>query len=220
MSRWALLPALALCAVAAALRAPSLLRERELVAATPSPRPLFDVTPVELPAGKELCIADVTIPGSAEELRLQVATLSGPGPALAVRLRAPGYEERLTVPGGYPDGALIAAPVAPPPATALGSVCVAHAGTAPITLTGTTEERTRSRPRGTLAGAPVEPDAYLAFYERERGSAPGHIVDIVDRMSAFRPAIVGPWLIWPLLAVAVVGVPGGVLWAVLRAVRA
>ncbi len=27
-------------------------------------------------------------------------------------------------------------------------------------------------------------------------------------MSAFRPGIVGPWLLWPLLVLVVLGVPG------------
>jgi hypothetical protein len=43
---------------------------------------------------------------------------------------------------------------------------------------------------------------------------------IIAHMSAFRPGIVGPWLLWPLLVLVVVGVPGGVLWAIHRAVSA
>lgn len=219
MSRWVLVPALVLCAVAAALSVRFLLEDRDLVAGTPSPRPLFDLTPLELPPGAPLCIDDVTIPDTARELRLQVATVGAPGPALDVRLQADGYDERLTVPGGYGPGALIALPMAPPRTTRLGRVCVEHDGAVPLSLTATTEERTLSRPRGTIGGEPVEPDAYLAFTERRTGTALAHAGDIVDRMSAYRPGIVGPWLLWPLLALVLVGVPGGIVWAVLRAVR-
>jgi hypothetical protein len=220
MSKWALVPGLALCAVAATLFVPLLLRDRELVAATPSPRPLFDLTLVEIGAGEELCIADVTIPSDAEELRLQVATRTAPGPALGLRLQAPGYEERLIVPGGYPDEALVTAAMRAPAATRLGRVCIAHNGPGTVALAGTTEDRTQSRPHGALAGERLPADTYLAFYEREPGSALAHAPDIIERMSAFRPGFVGPWLGWPLLALVVVGLPGGVLWAVLRAARA
>lgn len=214
------MPALALCAIAAALFVRFLLDDRELVAATPSPRPMFVLTPLEVPAGQELCIADVTIPTGAETLRLQVVARSAPGPALDLRLLAPGYVQRLTVPRGYPDTALLAVPMRPPDKARLGRVCLALDGPGTVTLAATTEERTRSRPQATLGGEPVDADAYLAFYERERGSALAHAPDIIERMSAFRPGVVGPWLLWPLLALVVVGVPGGVLWAVLRAVRA
>lgn len=220
MSRWAVLPALVLGLLATALFVPFLARDRELVAATPSPRPLFNLSVVEVPAGEELCLADVTIPADAEVLRLQVVTRSRPGPALELRLLAPGHRQRLTVPGGYSDGALIAAPMRPPDATRLGRVCVAHAGPGTVALAATTEERTLSRPHGALAGQPLSADTYLAFYERGRGSALTHAADIVERMSAFRPAIVGPWLYWALLPLLVIGVPGGILWAALRAARA
>lgn len=220
MSKWALFPALVLGAVATALFAQFLVQDRELVAATPSPRPLFNLTPVELARGDELCIADVTIPRDAEEMRFQVTTRTASGPALDLRLHAAGYDERLTVPSGYPDGALIAAPMRAPAATRLGRVCLANDGPGTVALAGTTEDRTLSRPRGALAGEPLPADTYLAFYERERGSALAHAPDIIERMSAFRPGVIGPWLLWPLLALTAIGVPGGVLWAVLRAVRA
>jgi hypothetical protein len=65
----------------------------------------------------------------------------------------------------------------------------------------------------------VAADAYLAFYEGAEGSPLAHLGDIVDRMDAFRPGIVGPWLLWPLLFVVLLGVPGGVIWAVRCATR-
>lgn len=214
------MPAMTLCAVAAALFMPSLVRKRELVAATPSPRPLFTVTPIDIAAGEQLCVSDVTIPADAEELRFQIASRLAPGPALDLRLSAAGYHERLSVPPGYPDGASITVPLRPPGATRLGRVCLSHDGPGDVALTGTTEDRTLSRPRGTLAGEPLAADTYLVFFERERGSALAHTPQILERMSAFRPRVVGPWLLWPLLALVTMGVPGGVLLAVLRATRA
>jgi hypothetical protein len=219
MSRWVALTALVACALAAALFVRFLTEDRELVAATPSPRPLFEVSLVQVPSGEELCISDVTIPDDARQLRVQVGTFGRPGPELAVTLQGPGYSERLTVPAGYPDSALITAAMDPPASARLGEVCVAHRGSDRIALVGSTEDRTQSRPKGTVGGREVTGDTYLAFYEGGSASALDRVGEIVDRMSAFRPSVVGPRLLWPLLALVVIGVPAGVLWAALRAVR-
>jgi hypothetical protein len=219
MSRWVVLPALAATALAAALFAGFLTEKREVVAATPSPRPVFDVSLVDVPPDEELCIADVTIPGDARQLRFHVLTEGRRGPALVVTLRARGYDERLTVAGGYPDSTLISVPMNPPPAARLGEVCLRHNGRAPIELVGSEEERTKSRPESSVGATVLDADTYLAFYANGPATALDRAGAIVDHMSAFRPVVVGPWLIWPLLALVVLGVPGGVLWAALRAAR-
>jgi hypothetical protein len=219
MSRWIALPAAAALLLATALFLPPLLRDRELVASTPSPRPLFDVTPVELAPNTPLCISDVTIPPDAGQVRFQVITGGGPGPAIDVALRARGYERAVTVPAGYADQTTLAPRIEPPASARLGDVCLTQRGPRPVSLTGTQEERTQSRPFGRIDGRPVRADTYLAFYEGRSASALGRAGDIIDRMSAFRPAIVGPWLLWPLAALTVVGVPAGLLWALQRAAR-
>src|SRR4051812_23190618 len=219
MSRWIALPAAAVLLIAAALFLPSLLRDRELVASTPSPRPLFEVTPVALAPNQPLCISDVTIPPDARQVRFQVITGGAPGPAIEVALRAAGYSQAVTVPAGYADETTVAPAIAPPASARLGEVCLTQRGTTAISLTGTLEERTQSRPAGRIDGRPVRADTYLAFYEARNGSPLAHAGDIIDRMSAFRPAIVGRWLLWVLAALVVVGVPGGLLWALQRAAR-
>ena len=220
MSKWVALPALVMCALAAALFVRYLTEDRELVSAVPSPRPVFQIDLIEVPPGEPLCISGVTIPADARQLRVQVGTFGRPGAELNVTLRAPGYGERLTVPAGYADSALIAAAMDPPDAARLGEVCLEHRGSAPIALVGAEEERTLSRPEGRVGEQRVDADTYLAFYAGGSASALGRAGEIVERMSAFRPAVVGPWLLWPLLALVVVGVPAGLLWAVLRGVRA
>jgi hypothetical protein len=218
MSKWVILPAAVLCALAAVLLLRFLGADRDLVAATPSPRPMFTVTYVRIPASGQLCLSDVTIPASARQLRLQVRTFGRPGPALAVELRAPGYEQRHELPADYPDGAVLVLPIEPPPEDALGSVCLTAERA--VALVGTTEERTQSRPAGALDGNPIAADTYLVFYAGRSASALSQTGAIVERMAAFRPAGVGQWLLWPLLALVVVGIPAGVLAAVTSAVRA
>jgi hypothetical protein len=219
MSKWVLWPAAALGALAAVSFGHFLLVKRDLVASTPSPRPLFQVTDIRLPPQRQLCITDVTIPHAASRLRVQVRTFGRPGPALDVTLRAPGYRERLTVPAGYPDLQVTSAPMTPPRTDSLGEVCLRHGGSSAVALAGTAEDRTRSRPKGALDGRPESADAYLAFYEAGRASALSRTGAIVAHMGAFRPGTIGPWLMWPLLVLVLVGVPGGVLWAIFRAVR-
>lgn len=219
MSKWVVIPAALTCAVAVALFAPFLLRDRDLVASTPSPRPLFYVTFIEVPAGGRLCASDVTIPREARQLRFQVRTFGRPGPPLRVSLRAPGYGAQADVAGGYADLATLAAPFSPPARDRLGSVCIQQRGRQEIALTGTTETRTLSRPRGSVNGAPVAADAYLAFYEGREASALSLVGAMIDRAAAFRPTGVGPWLLWPLLVVTIVGIPAGVILAVRAAAR-
>jgi hypothetical protein len=221
MSRtgWVVGPALVTCAIAAVLFARFLVEARELVAAVPSPRPVFQIDLVDVPPGERLCISGVTIPADARQLRFQVGTFGRPGPALDVTLRGESYSERLTVPAGYPDSALIVAAMEPPAAPRLGEVCLGHRGSTKVALVGAEEERTLSRPEGRVGEQRVEADTYLAFYTGGSASALDRAGEIVERMSAFRPAVVGPWLLWPLLGLVVVGVPAGVLWAVLRGVR-
>lgn len=214
------------CVLAALLFVPFLTVQRVLVAGTPSPRPLFSVSLIEIPAGEQLCISDVTIPPRAQELHLSIGTFGLPGPRLELDLRAPGYRERIVVPAGYADNTDIVAAMTPPATARVGRVCVIDRGATKLALIATTEERTASRPVGRLgavgggaAATPVAGDAYLAFYERGSASVMQRTHEIVERMGAFRPGVVGAGLLWALVALVLVGVPAGVVAAALIAVR-
>jgi hypothetical protein len=220
MSKPVLIAAAVTCAIAAVLFARFLHAGHDLVASTPSPRAVFKITPVDVPAGERLCIGDVTIPRDAHQIRFQVKTYGAPGPPLNVELSGGSYRATVPVPEGYPDGGLIAERMTPPPADVLGQVCLRNTSTRGVSLIGTTEERTLSRPQGEVDGRVQPADAYLAFYEGRQAGALRMSPDIIERMSAFRPGIVGPWLLWTLLALTVIGVPLGLLWAIVKAVRA
>src|SRR6187455_281308 len=103
MSRWIWGPAAVVLAIGAVLFAVALTRERDVVASTPSPRAVFQLTPVEVPAGSQLCLTGVTIPRDARRLRMQVRTFGRSGPALALTLRGRGYAQAVQVPPGYRD---------------------------------------------------------------------------------------------------------------------
>jgi hypothetical protein len=220
MSKPVLVAAAITCAVAAVLFARFLHAGHDLVASTPSPRAVFEVSLIDIPAGKRLCIGDVTIPHDARQIRFQVKTYGVPGPPLNVELEGGSYRATVPVPGGYPDGGLIAERMPPPPADVLGQVCLRNTTDRGFSLIGTAEERTLSRPEGEVDGRVQPADAYLAFYEARQAGALRVLPDVIERMSAFRPGIVGPWLLWTLLVLTAIGVPLGLLWALLNAVRA
>lgn len=206
-------------ALFAVLSVPFLTREREMTAGVPSPRAVFEVGLVPVAGGRELCVSDVTIPPDAQLLRFAVGTYRRPGPQLRVTLSGAGYGDRIGVAAGYADNALMSLAMKPPPRTLLGRVCVANEGTTRIALTGTTEERTVSRPVGRIDGKVVRGDAYLAFLERRPASVLQRTHEIAERMSVFRPAIVGPTLLWAIVALVLLGIPLGVVLAALCAVR-
>ncbi len=218
MSRWVWAPAVLVLLVAIGASVRFLTTDRELVAGTPSPRPVFQISLLELPIGEKLCIRGVTIPEDARRLRFQIGTFGTPGPPLDVTLSADGYVERLKVPAGYADSATVTAGMEPPAAARVGQVCIGRRGKARIAVVATEEERTLSRPEGRIGRRVTGADAYLAFYEGRSASALSQVDTIFERMSAFRPGIVNDWLLWPLLAVIVIGVPAGVLWAIVRAI--
>jgi hypothetical protein len=216
MSRWVAVPAALACVLAAALFVPFLTKDRVLVASTPSPRPLFSLAFVALPPDGRLCASDVTIPHDARVLRVQARTFGRPGPPLTVTVGA----ARARVGAGYADGTTLAVPFRPPSGTRLGRVCVARAGAAPLAFAASTEDRTQSRPRYAVDRRPVDADVYLAFDTGRTGSAIAQTPAIAGRMRAFRPGVVGAWLLWPLLVLTVAGVPAGVFLALRRALVA
>jgi hypothetical protein len=66
----------------------------------------------------------------------------------------------------------------------------------------------------------VVADSFLAFAEGRTSSALRETPEVITRMTAFKPGIVGPRLLWPLLALTVIGIPAGILWAAWKAAGA
>jgi hypothetical protein len=218
-SRWALLVAAICCALFAALSIPFLTSQREIAAGVPSPRALLAISLETIPAHERLCVSDVTIPPDARRLRFDIGTFGQPGPPLRLTLSGADYRERVVVAGGYADNLVMSPAMRPPARAVLGSVCIANAGATKIALTGTTEERSVSRPVGHIGGEVAASDVYLAFVEQRPASVLQRSHEIVARMSVFRPAVVGPTVLWALVVLVLVGIPIGVLAAVLSALR-
>jgi len=202
-----------------ALLVPFLFRERELVAVTPAPPAARAVTVFELGAGRTACLGDVVMDPRSDEARMQVGTYQrGTGPALDVALTGAGAPQRVRIPAGFADNAVLRIPVRPPPRAALTRFCVTNRGTRRVGLYGSTELRTAARPILTIAGRRVSGEVALSFYERGRASIASRPGLLVERMSAFRPGWLSGGVLWVLAALAVLGVPMGAVWAWSRAV--
>ena len=193
--------------VAAVFFGPFLVRNRFLVANTPVPPPGTSVTPVVLEPGSRACAEQVTFDERGDLVQLVPLQEGRPGPPLALTLDAPGYRARATVPGGYRGNAPVRVRIDPPAKAVIGTLCVRNSGRATTQLVGTNEFRTGGRSAVKLDGQPIPTDFALAFYESEPGRVALILPRIVQRAAQNHGALVGPWLVWPLLIAFVIGIP-------------
>jgi hypothetical protein len=212
MRRVVLVLGLVLLAVAALVWAvPFLTDEREYAAVTPQPDPLFTTATIPLAGGEEACVADAVIDPYSEVAHVRASTPGADAMPLELTLRgAGGYAAEARIPATYADHALVAVPVVPPPEAAAATICVRNAGGEAVQLAAS-DDRTNARRPTTVDGAVVPQNFVLLFSEAESRTIAERLPLSLERASAFRPA--APALLWPLLALFVIGVPLGVLGA-------
>jgi hypothetical protein len=218
MRRWHLASALAVLALGAVLVLRPLVKDRDFPASVPSPRALFSTVTIPLEPDSQACFDDVTIEPRSEQARFKVGTEGRRGAPLLLELQGEAYRAAIDVPGGYGDNVTLRAPVTPPSRATLVRVCFRNLGRTRVQLYASAD-RTRSRSIASVDGKPLDRSVWFAFYERRPASFIARLPDIFDRMSAFRPEPVGPWLLWPLALLFALGVPAGAVWACHRALQ-
>lgn len=201
-----LLGLLVCAAGAAALFVPFLMRERTLVAATPNPPPIFDVVPLILAPGQELCVSGVVVPPEAQIARVRATAAGG---TLRLRAFTVGWRHEATV----PVKPVTDVPLAPPPTTRIAEVCLDNFGERPFVLASTEEPRTASRTITRRGNEVLEEDVTLTLLERERTTLAASLSTLAERASAFQPAAVTPGLLLALGGALLLGLPLGVLLA-------
>ena len=148
--------------------------------------------------------------------RFTMITRGGPAPPVTLALAGPGYRAGGRVSGGYEDNSEVSVAVAPPPHALLVRACLRNDGRATVRLAAS-GDRTRSRSLATVDGHRTSLSPWLTFDEaRPTASSPACPMSL-QRMSTFRPGVVGPWLLSPLALLVLLGVPAGVVWAYSRA---
>lgn len=199
--------------------APFLVRERDYAASIPQPYPLVTTPLVVLGADDRVCMGSAVIDEHSEEARFRIGTYGKPGSAIVLDIRGVGYRERVRIPGrAYTDNTLVEAPVDPPARATEVRICLRNAGPRRIALYAS-DDRTRSRSDAFVNGEPSAAVPDFAFYEREPRTLLERLPLALDRMDTFRPGLIGPWLLWPLAALFVLGVPAALLWAFASSVR-
>lgn len=191
---------------------PFMTRARDAPESVPQPPPLLRVATVTVPAGSRACWGPVVVDRRSERALLRVSTAGGPGPPLVMTLRGAGYRARRALAGGYADNSTLSVAVAPPRREVATIACVRNAGRRAILLFAA-DDRTKAPYPTHVAGRTVRAVPQLAFYERTPHSIAARLASTFHHMGAFRPGVVGPWLLWPLAFLLVIGVPAGVLWA-------
>lgn len=214
-----LLAGLAVLVVATVVRwEPFLSRPRDYPASIPQPSPLFSVALVDLRGGQEACFPDAVMDPRSEQARFRIGTLGRPGVPLRLSITAPGYRVARAIPGTYADNELLRVAVRPPARATAVEVCLANAGRRRVSVYAS-NDRTEAPYETLVDGRPAPADPQWAFFERRPVSIADRLPVVADRLGAFRPWWVAPWLLWPLGVLVVVGVPLAALVAVARGER-
>jgi hypothetical protein len=199
---------------------PFLTRDRDLLTSTPQPSPLTALAVVEVPGGAEACLDLATMDERSNQARFVVGSYHRRRPPLRLTIRGRGYRDSERIASGprrdssRRDRELLSVPVDAPDSAMLVTVCIRNGGRHRIALSAS-NDRTLSRSRTNVDGAPVVANFVLQFAEREPGSMLGHLAVILRRLTIFRP--VDTWLLWPLAILFAVGLPVGVMFAFVRA---
>jgi hypothetical protein len=204
-----------LVAAAVVWGAPYLTRDRDYVATTPQPSPLFAVATIPLPAGQRACMDHAVVDHYSEQARLLVGTYKRPAVPLELSLTGAGYRAGARIPPTYADSRPFEVAVRPPARPVEVTICVRNAGARRIALYASAD-RTRSRSQVRVNGHPVSPDFDIVFTERRPVSILHRLPVSLQRASAFRFFGVSPATLWPLLILFAVGVPLAVLLAFVR----
>ncbi len=197
---------------------PFVAAQRDYPASVPSPAALANAEVVPLAPGSPACFSHAVIEEHSEQARFKVYSPEGPAGPLRVTLRGEGYDAAAEVPAGTPDNTLVSVFVPAPPTDIPLRVCIANEGERDVALFASAD-RTRSRSTAVVDGEDTGRSIWFSFYEPRSRAITERIPATVDRMTVFRPAWVSEPLLWALLALLVVGMPAGVVWAYVRGLR-
>jgi hypothetical protein len=151
-------------------------------------------------------------------VRFRVSAPNGPAPQLTVTVKGPGYDASAVIPAGLLDTQTAQAPIPAPPGDVPVRVCISNDGKTPIGLFASTD-RTRSRSPTVIDGKTIYASVWFAFYEPRWRAISERVPLTIDRMTVFRPGYATPWVLWIIAVLFLVGVPIGVVWALVRALR-
>ena len=210
--------ALAFLIVALAFGLPWLTRDRPATTGTPTPPPFTAITPITLKPGEEACQSLVAFETDTRTATVLSAENVEDGPPLRIVARAEGWESAGDVAGGYGEFAGLQAQLDPPPDDVLGEVCVTNEGDERVRLQGTEEGRVQTRSETSVDGEPIVTRMALLLGQGADRSIADRPGQILERVAAFKPPLVGTWSLALLALLVLLGVPALVVFAVARGI--
>ena len=199
---------------------PFLTTKAQPIESTPSLAGLFSRSTVPVPGGGTACVKPVTFVAKASFARFTVSAPGRRAPRLRITAVAPGYRAGGEA-SGYPPqtDAPVQVFIPAAPRTVTGTLCVTPLGHEGIELVGTSEPRSLAYAETIVDGKPAQGgvDVAVTLLEAKRASLLGRAGEILDRASDFTGGWAPVWLLWPLLVLAVAGLPLGVVAALLVA---
>lgn len=223
MRRTWILPAVSaalMLIVALAWGVPWLTKSRPDRTSTPTPPPFAAIAPITLKPGQVACENLVALSPDTHTVTVLSGKFDGTGPKLRVVASTPdGYRGTGEIAAGYDGLQSLPATITPaPPTNAIGGVCVRNVGTKSVDLQGTTEGRIQNRSATSVDGEVIPAKLSLLLStgtDRSIADRPGQIL---SRISAFKPPIVGSASLTILFLLVVLLVPAGVLYAIWRGI--
>jgi hypothetical protein len=169
--------------------------------------------------GQVACLRDAVMDTHSQRALFQVETYGKTTVPLVFALSGNDYRVKRDIPASaYKNEGIINVRVPAPARDTFVKACVTNAGKRAAALYATTLAEP-GPVSATLDGKPVSPNPWLAFYEAKRTSIAHRLQTIVARMGTFRPPFIGGWLLWPVAALFILGVPAAVLLAYARGLR-
>jgi hypothetical protein len=179
----------------------------------------FSTVLVALDPRQRACLDAIALDKRSAVARFQVGTYGKPTVALEFQLVGSGYRADVPIaPSAYTDNGIVQIAVPAPRHDVETSACIVNRGRHRVALYAANSGE-GSASQATIDGKPIATNYWLGFYERRPTSIAHRAPTIAARIPIFRPGFVGPWLIWPLAALFVLGVPAAVLAAHARALR-
>jgi hypothetical protein len=149
------------------------------------------------------------------------AKFEGTGPRLRVVASTPdGWRASAEIDAGYHGLEGLPVTIPAPPKDAIGGVCVRNVGSKPVELQGTTEGRIQNRSVTSVDDKVIPEKLSLLLSEDHDRSIADRPGQILSRISAFKPPIIGSVSLTILLLLVIVLAPAGVLYAIWRGIAA
>ena len=117
-----------LVGAAVAWGVPFLTDERDYVAVTPQPDPLFSVALVPLRGGQEACMDNAVLDPLSEQARFRVGTFRRDPVPLELTVRGSSYRAQAFLPADYADSEVLRVPIPAPEREVEATICIRNAG--------------------------------------------------------------------------------------------